>query len=248
MLTFRTAAADLTASDRFSEFKRGLKISIPLLLAIIPFALVLGAQAAQKGFSALEVPLLTGLNFAGGSEFAILEVWTNPPNIIMLMFITFLVNSRHLLMGASLAPYLRHLPNRTAFSALFFMCDESWALGLADAQKKQNFLGRQRAFSMMFYAGLCAALYIMWVGFTALGAVIGPVLGDINRFGFDMAFPAVFLVLLRGMWKGLRAARPWLVSLAAAALAYLYLPAGWHVPIGAVCGIASALFLTGDDA
>lgn len=73
MLTFRTASADLTASDKFSEFKRGLKISIPLLLAIIPFALVLGAQAAQKGFSALEVPLLTGLNFAGGSEFAILD-------------------------------------------------------------------------------------------------------------------------------------------------------------------------------
>ena len=34
MLTFRTASVDLTASDRFSEFKRGLKISIPLLLAI----------------------------------------------------------------------------------------------------------------------------------------------------------------------------------------------------------------------
>jgi hypothetical protein len=32
------------------------------------FALVLGAQAAQKGLSALEVPLMTGLNFAGGSS------------------------------------------------------------------------------------------------------------------------------------------------------------------------------------
>mgnify|MGYP000072386995 FL=1 len=248
MLTFRTAAADTKTSEKLAEFKRGLKTSIPLLLGIIPFALVLGAQATQKGLSFAEVSLLTGLNFAGGSEFAILEVWTNPPNIIMLIFITFLVNSRHLLMGASLAPYLRHLPNRTAFSALFFMCDESWALSLADAQKKQHYLGIQRAFSMLFYAGLCFALYLMWIGFTTLGAIIGPVLGDVSRFGFDMAFPAVFLVLLRGMWKGLRAARPWLVSLAAAALAYLYLPAGWHVPIGAVCGIASALFLTGDDA
>ncbi|MGE8682946.1 MAG: AzlC family ABC transporter permease [Acinetobacter sp.] len=248
MLMFRNTTTDTQVSDNAIEFKRGLKTSIPMLLGIIPFALVLGTQATQKGFSSLEVPLLTGLNFAGGSEFAILEVWTNPPNILMLMFITFLVNSRHLLMGANLAPYLCHLPNKTVYSALFFMCDESWAVGLADAQKKQRLFNDPRAFSMMFYAGLCCALYLMWIGFTTLGAVIGPILGDVQRFGFDMAFPAVFLVLLRGMWKGFKAARPWLVSLIAAALAYLYLPSGWYVPIGAVSGIISAFFLIGDDA
>ncbi len=164
----------------------------------------------------------------------------------MLMFITFLVNSRHLLMGASLVPYLRHLPNKQVFPALFFMCDESWAVALADAQKRQAQTGINHAFNLSFYAGLCFALYLMWVGFTALGGAIGPILGDASRFGFDMAFPAVFLVLLRGMWKGLHAARPWLVSLVTAALAYLYLPQGWHVPIGAIAGIASAYWLLGD--
>ena len=247
MLTLKNTVHDSTYTKEYVEFKRGVKTSIPLLLGIIPFALVLGAQATQKGFSFLEVPLLTGLNFAGGSEFAILEVWTNPPNILMLIFITFLVNSRHLLMGASLVPYLRHLPNKKVFPALFFMVDESWAVSLADAQKRQSIRGYQQAFYMPFYAGLCFALYIMWVGFTSLGAIIGPVLGDINRLGFDMAFPAVFLVLLRSMWKGVQAARPWLVSLVAAALAYLYLPQGWYVPIGAISGIASAFFLIGDE-
>lgn len=246
MFTLKNITQDLTYSQDFTEFKRGVKISIPMLLGIIPFALVLGAQATQKGFSFIEVPLFTGLNFAGGSEFAILELWTNPPNILMLMFITFLVNSRHLLMGASLVPYLRHLPNKQVFPALFFMCDESWAVALADAQKRQARTGINHAFNLSFYAGLCFALYLMWVGFTALGGAIGPILGDASRFGFDMAFPAVFLVLLRGMWKGLYAARPWLVSLVTAALAYLYLPQGWHVPIGAIAGIASTYWLLGD--
>ena len=246
MFTLKNITQDLTYSQDFTEFKRGVKISIPMLLGIIPFALVLGAQATQKGFSFIEVPLFTGLNFAGGSEFAILELWTNPPNILMLMFITFLVNSRHLLMGASLVPYLRHLPNKQVFPTLFFMCDESWAVGLADAQKRQAQTGINHAFNLSFYAGLCFALYLMWVGFTALGGAIGPILGDASRFGFDMAFPAVFLVLLRSMWKGLHAARPWLVSLITAALAYLYLPQGWHVPIGAIAGIASAYWLLGD--
>lgn len=133
MLTLKNTAQSLNDSSDFVEFKRGLKMSIPMLLGIIPFALVLGTQATQKGFSLLEIPLLTGLNFAGGSEFAILEVWTNPPHIFVLMFITFLVNSRHLLMGASLVPYLKHLPNKKVLPALFFMCDESWAMGLANA-------------------------------------------------------------------------------------------------------------------
>ena len=96
-----------------------------MLVGIIPFALVLGTQATQKGFNLIELPLLTGLNFAGGSEFAILEMWSNPPQFLMLIFITFLVNSRHLLMGASLVPHLKHLPNKKAYTALFFMCDES---------------------------------------------------------------------------------------------------------------------------
>jgi 4-azaleucine resistance transporter AzlC len=247
MLMFKNTAQDLTDSSDYIEFKRGIKTSLPMLFGIIPFALVLGAQATQKGLSFLEVPILTGLNFAGGSEFAILEVWTNPPNILVLVLITFLVNSRHLLMGASLVPYLRHLPNKKVFPALFFMCDESWALALADANKNQQYVGMQHAFNLSYYLGACFALYLMWIFFTTLGGVLGPTLGDISRLGFDMAFPAVFLVLLRGMWKGFKAARPWLVSLITAALAYLYLPEGWYVPIGALAGIASAFFFAGEE-
>ncbi len=247
MLHFRDTRQQRWVQQHDLEIKRGLKDATPMLLGIIPFALVLGTQATQKGFSVVEVPLLTGLNFAGGSEFAILEVWTDPPQLLMLIFITFLVNSRHLLMGASLVPYLRHLPNKTVYTALFFMVDESWAASFADAEKNK-YLGVNRAFSLPYYAGLCFALYIMWVSCTTLGALLGPLLGDISRLGFDMAFAAVFLVLLRGMWKGISAARPWLVSLMVAALAYVYLPSGWYVPLGALSGIASAFFFVGDEA
>ncbi len=74
------------------------------------------------------------------------------------------------------------------------MCDESWAVGLADAQKKHLMFWKFSApLALMFYAGLCCALYLMWSGFTTLGAMIGPVLGDISRLGFDMAFPLYFL-------------------------------------------------------
>ncbi|NML16054.1 AzlC family ABC transporter permease [Azohydromonas caseinilytica] len=217
------------------EAWRGLRASLPVMLGFVPVALVLGAQAAQKGLGAVEVPLLTGLNFAGGSEFTAVRLWTSPPHVLLIVAMSFLVNSRHILMGAALAPYLRHLPWRRAMAALFFMCDESWAMALADAQRRAS-----RRISLAYYLGASAGLYATWVSCTALGAALGPVISDVERYGFDMAFTAVFLVLLRGMWKGLRPCRPWLVSLAVAALTYRLVPGAWYVAAGAVAGLVAA--------
>lgn len=225
-----------------SEFWRGVLAGMPVLLGIVPYALVLGAQAAQKGLSLVEVPLMTGLNFAGGSEFAAIQLWTSPPHILLIVAITFLVNSRHLLMGAALAPFIKHLPKRKALAALFLMCDESWAMGLADARKRKT-QGLIMPFSMPFYMGVAIPLYVMWVVFTFLGAVLGPMMGDLRIYGLDMAFPAVFLVLLTGMWKGFSAARPWLVSLVVAAGFYLIVPGAWYVAAGALSGLVAAYFL-----
>ncbi|RWA60333.1 AzlC family ABC transporter permease [Mesorhizobium sp.] len=229
-----------------SEFRRGVAASTPVLLGIVPYALVLGAQAAQKGLSVAEVPLMTGMNFAGGSEFAAIQLWTSPPHILLIAAITLLVNSRHFLMGAALAPFLRELPLRKVFPALFLMCDESWALGLADARQRAA-AGLNPAFSMPYYAGTALPFYLAWVAFTTAGAALGPVLGNVEDYGFAMAFPAVFLVLMRGMWKGFAAARPWLVSLVVAALTYLIVPGAWYVAAGALSGLVAAYMFSGDE-
>lgn len=244
--TLFTNPAESGATSVQAELRRGLVASVPVMIGFVPFALVLGAQAAQKGFGVLEVPLMTGLNFAGGSEFAALKLWTSPPDLLLIVAITFLINSRHILMGAALAPQIRNLRRMTALPALFLMCDESWAMGLDDARQRTT-AGFRPGFSLAFYLGVSIGLYCVWVVFTTAGALMGPVMGDIRAYGFDMAFPAVFLVLLRGMWKSLRAARPWFVSLAAAALTYLLAPGAWYVPIGAVSGVAAAAFFAGKE-
>src|SRR3712207_5663188 len=90
-----------------TEIQRGLKAVLPMMLSFVPFGLLLGAQASQKGLSVVEVPLMTGLNFGGGSEFAAVGLWTSPPLVLLIVAITLLINSRHLLMGATLAPHLK---------------------------------------------------------------------------------------------------------------------------------------------
>jgi len=160
--------ADMTSSARggsSAELWRGVTSCAPVLFGTIPYALVLGAQAAQKGLSVVEVPLMTGLNFAGGSEFAAIQLWTSPPHILLIVAITFLVNSRH--------------PRRKVFPALFLMCDESWALGLADARRRFE-AGIFPAFSLRYYLGAALAMYVTWVVFTTTGALLGPLLGDVQ--------------------------------------------------------------------
>src|SRR5215831_2623634 len=99
MSDVETATENPPAAWRAAESWRGLKDALPVMLGFVPFALVLGSQASQKGFSAVEVPLMTGLNLGGGSEFAAVELWTSPPHVLLIAAITFLINSRHLLMG-----------------------------------------------------------------------------------------------------------------------------------------------------
>ncbi|WP_420832951.1 hypothetical protein [Pseudomonas kermanshahensis] len=82
--------------------------------------------------------------------------------------------------------------------------------------------------------------WVAWVSFITLGALIGPLLGDLPPYGLDMAFAAVLLVLLKGLWKGVHAALPWLFSLVTAGLFYLLIPGGGYVLAGTLAGLVSA--------
>lgn len=113
-----------TASPR-DEFIRGIKESSPMLIGLLPWALILGMQGGQKGMGRLEMLLMTGMNFAGGSEFATVNLWAAPLPILLITTITFMINSRHILMGAALAPHMKEIPLKKVAPALFFMCDES---------------------------------------------------------------------------------------------------------------------------
>jgi predicted branched-subunit amino acid permease len=75
------------------------------------------------------------------------------------------------------------------------MCDESWAMSLDDVRRRTS-AGLHPGFSLPYYLGVSIGVYLVWVFFTTAGAFVRPIMGDIRAYGFDMAFPAVFLVLL----------------------------------------------------
>ena len=217
---------------RGTSFTAGLIDMVPLLVGLVPFALVLGALAAAKGLSPLEVMLMSGIVFAGGSQFVAVELWRDPVPVGVLGLMALLVNSRHLLMGAALAPRSPHWGSR-AWPALFFMADEVWAMALRRAGSGPVPLG--------YWFGLAIGLWCNWVAITGIGAWLGSVIKDPARFGFDFAFVAVFVALLHGMWQGSATFLPWLASGLIAVLVYIAIPGPWYVAAGALAGLAAAL-------
>lgn len=228
-----------TSETTQSELLRGSVASLPLIIGFLPFAIVLGAQAVQKGLSAFEISLMSAMSFAGGADMATIQIWTWPPQILLIALITFLINSRYILMSASITPYIQHLPKRTTLPMLFLLCDVVWVMSVADSNRRER-EGRKIGFSTPYFIGSGLTFYFSWVAFTLCGASLGPLLGNLKDYGFDMTIPAVFLVMLRGIWKGWKKARPWLVSLIAAVLTYKFIPGPWYVITGTGCGLISA--------
>lgn len=211
-------------------FALGVRRTLPLAVSAGAFAAVFGVLARQAGLSPLEAALMSGLVFAGASQFVALQMWVLPLPIFALIFTTLIVNLRHILMGASLRPWLSKLPPSRVYTSLFFMTDETWALTI-----------RERADGLRdaaFMLGSGITLFISWVGGTIVGSLAGAALRaeDLAAWGLDFMFAAVFTALLAGLWRGKGDILPWSVAAVAALLVRWWVPGTWYILAGGIAG------------
>jgi 4-azaleucine resistance transporter AzlC len=211
-----------------AEFRRGLRISLPLAAGVAAYGLVFGVLAREAGLSIADVALMSGIVFTGSAQFVALTLWSASPPVLALTLATLAVNLRYVLMAAALRDLFQRTRRATAFAAVFLVNDESWALTMGE-------MARGRA-SVAFMVGSALVLYVAWLSSTLAGRVIGTAIGDPSRWGIDFAFTATFLALLMGMLRGRRDILPWLVSAAVAIAASLYLPGKWYILLGGLAG------------
>ena len=226
-----TASPAESTSDapRGADFAAGARDILPVLIAAAPFGLLLGTLSAQKGLSPAEVAVMSATVFAGGSQFIAIDLWAHPVPVLTLVVSTIVVNLRHVLMGAALAPHLGRFGVGHKAAAMGLLADEVWALAVRRAG--------ERPLTPAYYAGLALPLWVMWVSTTTAGALIGDGIEDPARFGFDFAFAAIFLCLLVGLWQGARrSALPLAVAAATALAAHWTIPGVWYVFLGGLAG------------
>lgn len=228
MTKWKEALADIAA---------GARRIAPLIVAVIPIGMVYGAVAATKGLSPLETVLMSMLVFAGGSQFVALDIWTHPASWVSLGFAALLVNVRHVLMSASLGTKMQAFSGPQKVVSMLFLADEIWAMS--------EFRARETVLRPLWYLGLVLPFYGAWVLSGLAGSLLGAFIGDPALIGLDFAFPAVFIVLVMGFWKGSETGLVLLASAACALTIHHFVPGVWYIAAGALGGLVVAALIGG---
>jgi 4-azaleucine resistance transporter AzlC len=182
----------------------------------LPVGLVYGLLTLQAHFTLLDVVVSCLVVLAGGAQFAAAGLVKDHASWAAIAGVTLLINARHLLYSAAIAPYTAARSLRERAVMAHFLTDETFALSLAHFRRIGRFDARG------YWLGALVIL-VPWtlgsaLGYLAAGAV------DTTRLGLDVAFPAAMAGLSLGMVSGRR-------DVAAAAGAVLV-----AVPVGLLGG------------
>ena len=214
-------------------FQGAAKSALPLALGVASYGLVFGILARQAGLDLGQGLFMSLWVFAGSSQFIALEMWNGVVPVTALIVTTLVVNLRHLLMGAALAPRLNRLSPAKRLLTVFFVADENWALTMSRTTGKPDPDGNL-TFAWLVGGGI--VMYSGWVGSTLVGFCFGSFVQDPARWGLDFAFTAAFIALLTGFWRGKSDLLPWAVAAAVALACHHWLPGKWYILAGGLAG------------
>nr|WP_227714542.1 AzlC family ABC transporter permease [Marinobacter sp. DY40_1A1] len=200
----------------------------PISLFVVAFGAAFGLAAVQKGLGPIESLLMSTMVFAGASQFAAIDMWGAEVSVIPVMIVVFAINSRHLLMGASLYPMLKDVSPAKRYGILLLLTDANWAVS---AQEYQS--GR-RNLEVILGGGL--VLWLAWIVGTWLGVYFGGLLQDPKSLGMDMVLGCFLLAMALGGKKNPRVLVAWTLAAVASLVAWKWLPANTHVVAGALAG------------
>lgn len=210
------------------EFLSGVRAELPILLGVIPFGMIFGAVAVSAGLPATLAQAMSSVIFAGSAQFIAAELMGAGAPAFVLLMTTFIVNLRHLLYSASLAPHVSRLPLRWKVLLAYLLTDEAYAVTIIHYGE-----GRTPAVTRhWFFLGAGLALWTTWQATTAIGIFLGASIPASWSLDFALALTFIGLVvptlrdrphiaaaLTAGAVAVLAAAWPYKLGLIAAALA-----------------------------
>jgi 4-azaleucine resistance transporter AzlC len=206
---------------RRAEFWNGVTNTLPMVAGAIPFGIIFGAVAVNSGLSAWATAAMSAFVFAGSSQFVAAGLVANGAGIPIIVLTTFVVNLRHSLYAATMAPHVRHLSQRWLLPLGFTLTDETFVV-VAERYNRSDASPHRH----WFYLGSSVIMYLNWQVCTWIGIVAGRSIPNPAGWGLDFALVVTFIGMLV---PGLRT-RPIVVCGAAAgatALLAAGLPTNW---------------------
>lgn len=226
-----------SASFTGAGFRRGFMEGIALLPGMIGFGVVFGVLAGAVGISVAGASAMSVFVFAGTAQLLALHSWTAGDALVASIVAVVAMNSRYVLFGAALQPWMRGAPRPLAYASLFLLVDPNWA-----AAMRERDMGRH---DIAVFAGMGLGCMVGWLLGTVAGAAFGQLLGDTRRLGLDFFLPAFFLSLACEFWRGRSDLLPLLVGAGVAVFFDRFVGGSWHVLAGGLAGSLAAAFRPG---
>jgi 4-azaleucine resistance transporter AzlC len=191
---------EAAAPPTLREARRLLVLDgLGIMVSAAGFGFVYGLTArTQAGFSPLDVMAMSVFAFAGAAQFAAIGYVVAGVPWIVIGVLTGLLNARHILYSASLAPWFRGRSFGERAVAAHVLTDEAFALSISHFRR----LGRFDAFGYWFAA--IGVTFVPWFFATLVGCLVGNAIVDPEHLGIDVIFPAAMIGLAVGLISGRR--------------------------------------------
>ena len=224
-------------TDKLSIFWAGVRAEFPLLIGVFPFGMIYGALALNAGLSLAASQMMSSIVFAGSSQFIAAQlIHDAAPGLVIVLTIA-VVNLRHMLYSASLAPYLKNLPIRWKVLLAYLLTDEAYAPTALKYSKEGI-----TPLSHWFLLGAGFSLWFTWQVSTGFGIFLGASIPQ--DWPLDFALPLTFIALVVPALKNRPAVAASLSAGLVALLAY-GLPFKLGLILAALTGILVGTILEG---
>ncbi|MCW3475461.1 AzlC family ABC transporter permease [Limobrevibacterium gyesilva] len=224
-----------TQSDSPRDFWTGAREISPLAVGVAIYGLAFGLLAVQASFDALQVGVMGGIVFAGGSQIVAVQRIVAGAGAVAAVVAAVALNLRLLLVTASIRDVYAGRPFWQVALGAHVTTDENWALMLVERAK-----GRNVGYWYLVGGGVC--LWLTWCLATVMGVVFASAIPDPKALGMDFAFTAAFIAIARSLWKGRSDLLPWLAAalVVAASIRLFGIEPSWALILGGVAGAGMA--------
>ncbi len=158
-------------------------------MGVVPFGMIYGVLALNAGLRPPAAQMMSAIVFAGSAQFITAQlVAESVPGLVIVLTIA-VVNMRHMLYSASVAPYVRALPMHWKVLLSYLLTDEAYAVSIIHYEKEES-----APYGHWFFLGAGLTLWLSWQVSTAAGILLGATLPE--SWPLDFALPITFIALV----------------------------------------------------
>jgi 4-azaleucine resistance transporter AzlC len=173
-----------------AEFFSGVINELPLLLGVFPFGMIYGVLALQALLPVAAAQAMSSIIFAGSAQFISTQLLAQGIPLIILVGTIFIVNLRHMLYSASIAPFTRHLSRPWKALLAYFLTDEAYVIAIAHYNEDTPVERKH-----WYFLGAGVTLWTGWQIATAAGIFLGAQVPAAWSLDFALALTFIALVV-----------------------------------------------------